>query len=125
MHKCCEECTQNSGVASGPLLVSKLGTLAPIGASLPQIFVNMEKIIKVVDWLRGQSLVTQILSVLVVIILAVIALFFASCSQLTPLVSDNKVGAEGVVKKEKSVSRQTKWYFKDPTVDVQETDSFE
>lgn len=46
-----------------------------------------------------------------------VVVLFCSCSATSKLpdVSDYKVGAEGVVSKEKNVTKQTKWYFKPET----------
>lgn len=55
--------------------------------------------------------------ILVALSILYIALQFTSCGVLRPQVETNKIGAEGVVSKEKNVNRTTKWYYKDPTVE--------
>lgn len=54
------------------------------------------------------SLITSILLLLLAV--ATVVLTATSCSYL-PKVSENNLGAEGAVSKEKNVNRQTKWYF--------------
>ena len=69
----------------------------------------MEKIIEFLKSISDRPVVD------LVILLAVLYLcgvFGTSCSALQPLYKDNKVAAEGIVSKEKNVTRQTKWYFK-------------
>lgn len=75
----------------------------------------MDTIKNLVTWLQGQSTVTKILALIAGIIIGVISLFFVSCSSIQrtiPSITQNQVGAEGVVSKEKNVQRQTKWFFK-------------
>lgn len=71
----------------------------------------------IINWLRGQSLAIKIVAIVATILVAVM-LLFSSCSATTrsmlPDISENKFGAEGVVSKEKNVSKQTKWFFKPP-----------
>lgn len=43
---------------------------------------------------------------------------FSSCSLIKPSVENNQLGAEGVVSKEKNVSRTTKWYYNNPDYDM-------
>lgn len=74
----------------------------------------MENIKKIVEWLRMQSKWLKSLAI-VIITLCCVVLFFSSCSSIRstiPTISDNQVGAEGVISKEKNVTRQTKWFFK-------------
>lgn len=50
-----------------------------------------------------------------VVALAAVLLIFSSCSSVRstiPNIQGNNIGAEGVISKEKNVSRQTKWFFK-------------
>lgn len=74
----------------------------------------METLKKVLSWLLGQA--TWIKIVAIVIAAAAAAVFlFSSCSaiqQAVPNIRDNQVGAEGVVSKEKTVSKQTRWFYK-------------
>lgn len=76
----------------------------------------------IINWLRGQSLAIKIVAIVATILVAVM-LIFSSCSSTTramlPDVSQNKFGAEGVISKEKNVAKQTKWYFKPPTENVE------
>lgn len=51
---------------------------------------------------------------LVVISILYLAMQFSSCSLVQPAVKNNEFGAEGVVSKEKNVSRTTKWYYNNP-----------
>lgn len=78
----------------------------------------------IINWLRGQTLAIKIVAIVATVLVTII-LLFSSCSASTrammPDVSDNKFGAEGVVSKEKNVSKQTKWYFKPPTENVEPT----
>lgn len=54
---------------------------------------------------------------LVVISILYLAMQFSSCSLIKPSVENNHLGAEGVVSKEKNVSRTTKWYYNNPDRD--------
>lgn len=75
----------------------------------------------IINWLRGQTLAIKIVAIVATMLVAVM-LLFSSCSSTTrailPDISVNQFGAEGVVSKEKNVSKQTKWYFKPPTENV-------
>lgn len=53
---------------------------------------------------------------LVVISILYLAIQFSSCSLIKPSVEHNQLGAEGVVSKEKNVSRTTKWYYNNPSL---------
>lgn len=74
----------------------------------------MENLKKVFTWLLGQS--TWIKIVAIAIAAAAAAVFlFSSCSaiqQTVPTIKDNQLGVEGVVSKEKTVSKQTRWFYK-------------
>lgn len=76
----------------------------------------------IINWLRGQTLAIKIVAIVATILVTVI-LLFTSCSASTramlPDVSANKFGAEGIVSKEKNVTKQTKWYFKPPVENVE------
>lgn len=50
--------------------------------------------------------------VLVILAALYTVLQFTSCSTITPAIQDNKLAAEGVVSKEKNVSRTTRWFYK-------------
>lgn len=78
----------------------------------------METINKILNWLKPKPLWAKIIAIAV--ITAIAALLLCSCGSTVKLpdVSDYKVGAEGVVSKEKNVTKQTKWYFK-PEQDVE------
>lgn len=67
---------------------------------------------KVIQFILSLPLWGKIIAVIVVTLIAIV--LFCSCgtSAKLPDVSDYKVGAEGVVSKEKNVTKQTKWYFK-------------
>lgn len=83
----------------------------------------MEKFKIIYEWLKVQP--AWIKSVAIAIILAVcVIVFFSSCHTLTavPNISNNKLGAEGVVSKEKNVTKQTKWYFKPDSLTDENTD---
>lgn len=83
----------------------------------------MEKIKFIYEWLKVQPI--WIKSVAIVIILAAfVIVFFSSCNTLKglPDISNNNVGAEGVVSKEKNVTKQTKWYFKPDSINDQNSD---
>lgn len=83
----------------------------------------MQKLKILYDWLKVQPIWTK--SVAIAIILAVcVIVFFSSCNTLKglPDISNNKVGAEGVVSKEKNVTKQTKWYFKPDSLTDDNTD---
>lgn len=69
----------------------------------------MDTIQKIFDFLKPLPMWLKVLAIVIITAIAVLMTF--SCSSL-PKISDNKVGAEGVVQKEKNVNRQTKWYFK-------------
>lgn len=74
----------------------------------------MEKIKVVFDWLKAQPKWLKSIAVLIVALLTVL-LTFSSCSSIRstiPNIQDNNIGAEGVISKEKNVTRQTKWFFK-------------
>lgn len=74
----------------------------------------METVKKVLSWLLGQA--TWIKIVAIVIAAAAAAVFlFSSCSsiqQAIPNMSENQIGAEGVISKEKTVSKRTRWFYK-------------
>lgn len=80
----------------------------------------MDKLKSVISWLLTQP--AWIKAVAVLIAAAAAALFlFSSCSSMRslPNIADNKIGAEGVVSKEKNVTKQTKWYFKPDSIESQ------
>lgn len=58
---------------------------------------------------------------LVALSIIYLAMQFSSCSLVQPAVQNKQLGAEGVVSKEKNVSRTTKWYYRDK--DAKGTDS--
>lgn len=83
----------------------------------------MEKLKFIYEWLKVQP--TWIKSIAIAIILAVcVIVFFSSCNTLKglPDISNNKVGAEGIISKEKNVTKQTKWYFKPDSITDDNTD---
>lgn len=83
----------------------------------------MEKIKMIFDWLKTQPKWLKSIAVVVVALVAAL-LIFSSCSSIRstiPNIQENNVGAEGVISKEKNVSRQTKWFFKPE--DVQPSNS--
>lgn len=75
----------------------------------------MEVFKKIIAWLATQSIAMKVIAIIATALIAVI-LLFSSCSatQLSrlPDISDNKIGAEGIISKEKRSTRETKWYFK-------------
>lgn len=75
----------------------------------------MKEYVKIVlDWLKTQSLWIKFLFMLAAAALGC-CIVFGSCSSLmktTPSLQQNQLGAEGVVSKEKNVSRTTKWFYK-------------
>lgn len=82
----------------------------------------METIKTIISWLRLQKPIIKVLAILITILASIIVLF-TSCSERFynrfPDISENQIGAEGVVSKEKNVSRQTKWYFKPKTEKIE------
>lgn len=75
----------------------------------------MDTLKKFWSWLIVQPVVSKVLFLIAAALAAAAVLFFSSCStvsQYIPDISDNKLGAEGVVSKEKNITKQTKWYFK-------------
>lgn len=52
--------------------------------------------------------------ILVALSVIYLAMQFSSCSLIKPSVENNQLGAEGVVSKEKNVSRTTKWFYHNP-----------
>lgn len=75
---------------------------------------NMETIKKIISWLITQS--TWIKALAIAIAAAILAVvLFSSCStiqQAIPNMSKNEIGAEGIVSKEKNVSKTTRWFYK-------------
>lgn len=66
------------------------------------------------DWLKTQPKWLKSIAVVVVALVAAL-LIFSSCSTLTstlPNVTSNEIGIEGVVSKEATTTKTTKWYFK-------------
>lgn len=80
----------------------------------------MEKFKNVISWLLIQPAWIKVVAVLIAAAAAALFLF-SSCSSMRsiPNISDNKIGAEGVISKEKNVNKQTKWYFKPDSVESQ------
>lgn len=75
----------------------------------------METIKAIINYLRQQSTIVKIIAIVITALLSFLMLFSSCTSQVyqrLPDISDNKIGAEGVVSKEKRTSRETKWYFK-------------
>ena len=72
----------------------------------------MDTIMKILDWLKPKPLWAKIVAIIVVIALSVLLLCSCGTSMKLPDVSDYKVGAEGIVSKEKTTTKQTKWFFK-------------
>lgn len=72
----------------------------------------METIKKILDWLNPKPLWAKIVAIIVVLALSVLLLCSCGSTMNLPDVSDYKVGAEGVVSKEKTTTKQTKWFFK-------------
>lgn len=73
----------------------------------------MENIQKILEWLKPKPLWAKIVAI--VVIIAISVLLLCSCgtlSQSLPSIKENQVGAEGVISKEKNVTRQTKWFFR-------------
>lgn len=67
------------------------------------------------DWIMGvleEHPKSKVFSLIAIFILSVIfvVLSFTSCSYM-PSITQNEVGAEGVVSKEKNINKETKWYF--------------
>lgn len=77
----------------------------------------METIQKIIDWLKPKPLWAKIVAIVVVVALSVLLLCSCGSTMKLPDVSDYKVGAEGVVSKEKTVNKQTKWFFKPDQVE--------
>lgn len=78
----------------------------------------METIKTIIYWLRLQKPIIKVLAILITLLASVIILFTSCTERLynrLPDISENQIGAEGVVSKERNVSRQTKWYFKPKT----------
>lgn len=74
----------------------------------------MKEIVKnITAWLKTQSLWIKILFMMAAAALGC-CIVFSSCSTLTatiPKAQNNEIGAEGVVSKEKNVSKTTKWFY--------------
>lgn len=75
----------------------------------------MEIVKKIIAWLASQSIAIKVIAIIATALIAAL-LLFSSCStqQLSrlPDISENKLGAEGIISKERRSSRETKWYFK-------------
>lgn len=72
----------------------------------------MENIQKILNWLMPKPLWAKIVAIVVVVALCVLLLCSCGSTMKLPDVSDYKVGAEGIVSKEKTTTKQTKWFFK-------------
>lgn len=72
----------------------------------------METIMKILDWLKPKPLWAKIVAIVVIIAISVLLLCSCGSTLKLPDVSDYKVGAEGIVSKEKTTTKQTKWFFK-------------
>lgn len=74
----------------------------------------MKEIVKnITAWLKTQSLWIKILFMIASAALGC-CIVFSSCSTLNatiPKALNNEIGAEGVVSKEKNVSKTTKWFY--------------
>lgn len=66
---------------------------------------------KIVDFIK--SIIDRPIADLVILLATLYMCgLLSSCQTLTPMIQDNRLGAEGVVQKEKTLNRQVKWYFK-------------
>lgn len=76
----------------------------------------MDKLKIVLDWILARSLPGKVLALIAMILIAIVILFFSSCSSSfysrLPDISGNKFGSEGTVSKEKNITKNTKWFFK-------------
>ena len=72
------------------------------------IMLNMEKLVTFIKTIIERPVVDTVIILLVLYFCGLLT----SCKAVAPIISDNKVAAEGIVSKEKNVTRQTKWYFK-------------
>lgn len=72
----------------------------------------MDTIVKILNWLKPKPIWAKIIAIAIVCAIAVILLCSCGTSMKLPDVSDYKVGAEGIVSKEKTTTKQTKWFFK-------------
>lgn len=72
----------------------------------------METLVKILNWLKPKPLWAKIVAIIVVIALSVLLLCSCGTTMKLPDISDYKVGAEGIVSKEKTTTKQTKWFFK-------------
>lgn len=73
---------------------------------------------KIIELIQKHPKFTKFSGYLLVFLsLLYLVLQLCSCSLVRPSVENNSLGAEGVVSKEKNVSRTTKWYYKDPSFD--------
>lgn len=77
----------------------------------------MEILNKILNWLKPKSLWVKIIAIAVVALVSILLLFSCGTTTKLPDLSDYKVGAEGVVSKEKTTTKQTKWYFKPDLTD--------
>lgn len=77
----------------------------------------MEKYEKVIEYLKSKPLWVRLVAIAVASAVAVICLCSCGITQNLPDVSNYKVGAEGVVSKEKTTTKQTKWFFKPDSVE--------
>lgn len=78
----------------------------------------MDTISKILNWLKPKPLWAKIVAIVVIIALSVLLLCSCGSTMKLPDVSDYKVGAEGIVSKEKTTTKQTKWFFKPDEVDI-------
>lgn len=78
-----------------------------------------EKVKLLKEWLKTQPVWLKILFMMAAAALGC-CLVFSSCGTLSatvPKAHNNNIGAEGVVSKEKTVSKTTKWFYLPDSVD--------
>lgn len=86
--------------------------LLPRYLRLSEALKTMEKLQKIYDYLKSKPLWVRLVAIAIITAVAVVFLCSCGTTQKLPDLSEYKVGAEGVVSKEKTTTKQTKWYFK-------------
>lgn len=75
-----------------------------------------EKVKLLLDWVQSQGPTAKVV-VMIIITLCCYLLFFTSCSSIKAGHPVPGIAAEGVISKEKSVNRTTKWYYQPELID--------
>lgn len=72
----------------------------------------MEKFIELLQSLGRSATLEVILILLTLYFCGLLTSCGTNIAAQMPSIKDNKIGAEGIVSKEKNITKQTKWYFK-------------